>query len=69
MPAYRVGVVRTLVGCVTVEAADGEEAVERAQALASGRSSEELDRLFTVLDEEWVATDDDVWLEREVAWS
>ena len=66
MPAYHVGVYRTLVGCVTVEAEDEESAVEAAQALSSGHSSEELFRLFTGLDEEWEADENDVWLEREV---
>ena len=68
MPAYHVGVIRTLVGCVTVEAEDEESAVEAAQALSSGHSSEELHRLFTVLDEEWVPSEFDVWREREVVW-
>lgn len=66
MPAYHVGVVRTLVGCVTVEAEDEEAAVEVAEALGSGLSSEQLSCLFTVLGEEWASLEDDVWLEREV---
>lgn len=64
MAMYSVGVVRTLVGSVRVEARDAEQALEKVRQVAgrpgcsSGRS-----RLFTTKDEKWVVDEDDVWEE------
>jgi hypothetical protein len=63
MALYHVGVVRSFIGGVTVEADSEDAAVEAADRLADGKSSEELDRLFTVDDEEWQAGEDSVWRE------
>jgi hypothetical protein len=63
MATYHVGVTRTLCGFVSVEAGDAEDALEAAEALVVGRSSVELARLFTVMDEEWVPDENDIFRE------